>query len=597
MMMTSKLKLRRATTVAAFVIAVVLATASFAPTQSGNLQRAPLNAAFVAYMNQGGQPLVTGDGHYLGAIPSPLDLSHLKGQQVFSPRAVTLPPSYDLRTLGRVTSVKNQLSCGSCWAFAAMGSLESILLPGGTWDFSENNLKNLHGFDWSPCAGGNGEIATAYFGRWSGPVDEALDPYQPTDINTSPPGLSPVKHIQNAIYIPPRASPTDNDTIKQAVMTYGGVEVYLYYNSSYYNSSNYAYYDPNPDAINHAVLVVGWDDTFDKSKFNTAPPANGAFIIKNSWGSSWGQNGYFYASYYDGSLATGNPSFVFPGPETPSNYGRVYQYDPLGWVDSWGYGTDTAWFSNVFTAFATENLTAASFYVASANSPYTVSVYKAVSTNPGTGTLAGSTSGTAASPGYLTVPFGSPVSVTSGSKFAVVVKLQTPGYVFPIPAEEKIPGYTSAASASPGQSYVSGDGTSWEDITSYEATANVDVKAFTAWAPPAGAALNITMNASSYSNGQTVTATEFRLVNPGPATPAEVKVWFDVPGLAPISLFNLGADGSFVVPAGFNHDFGPMNLFVVVAALPRGNYGFNSRLINPTTAALISEDLNPFTIQ
>ena len=57
-----------------------------------------------------------------------------------------------------------------------------------TWDFSENHLKNYHGFDWGPCDGGNVDISTAYLARWAGPVDELDDPYRDWDDRPSPGG-------------------------------------------------------------------------------------------------------------------------------------------------------------------------------------------------------------------------------------------------------------------------------------------------------------------------------------------------------------------------------------------------------------------------
>lgn len=109
--------------------------------------------------------------------------------------------------------------------------------------------------------------------------------------------------------------------------------------------------------------------------------------------------------------------------------------------------------------------------------------------------------------------------------------------------------------------------------------------------------LLITMNKASYSNGDTIAATVFRLQNLGLAVASEVKVWLGVPGIDPIGVFNIGSDGSFMIPAGFDHDFGPFTLGTVTAALPRGTYEFSSRIIDPVTGIVWSEDLNPFMIQ
>ncbi len=445
---------------------------------------APLNPAFLEYLRELQAPIVRSlavDGHLLGFIPSPLDLSHLAGQSMLPAQKILAAPSfYDLRTQGKLTPVRDQEDCGSCWAFGTYGSLESNLLPGETWDFSENNLKNTHGFDIGHCAGGNGDLSTAYLARWSGPVMEADDPYN-AESDVSPSGLTTRKLIQEVIIVPDRAGSSDNENIKQAIMAYGGVMTAMYMNeSTYYDSNNYAYYYNGSSNSNHAVVIVGWDDNFDRNRFPSVPPGNGAFIIRNSWGTGWGENGYFYVSYYDSNI--GKSNYVFNGAEPTTLYHRVYQYDPLGWINDIGYtGSNTAWFANVFTAVESEALVAVSFYTASPNSTYALYIYTGVASGPTSGSLAGSQTGTIPSVGYHTVSLAVPAPLTSGEKFSVVVKLTTPGYNYPVPVEQPIKGYSSQATSNPGESYISGDGNSWSDVTSISwcAQCNVCLKAFT----------------------------------------------------------------------------------------------------------------------
>jgi hypothetical protein len=110
--------------------------------------------------------------------------------------------------------------------------------------------------------------------------------------------------------------------------------------------------------------------------------------------------------------------------------------------------------------------------------------------------------------------------------------------------------------------------------------------------------LEITMSAATYVNGATVTATEFRLKNLGSeAVEVELGVWLGIPGISPISILNLGADGSVTIASGFDQNLGPVSLFLVDASFPRGNYEFGSRLVDPVTKKFMSEDLNPFAIE
>ena len=112
------------------------------------LQQAPDNPAFLKYQQERVQQAAavkTVSGHGLGYIPSPVDFSYLKGRTPAHAHALALqalPSSYDLRTLGRLTPIKNQSPYGTCWAFATYSSLESTLMPAEERYFSVNNMAN-----------------------------------------------------------------------------------------------------------------------------------------------------------------------------------------------------------------------------------------------------------------------------------------------------------------------------------------------------------------------------------------------------------------------------------------------------------------------
>jgi C1A family cysteine protease len=392
------------------------------------------------------------------------------------------PAYYDLRILNRVTPVKDQDRLGTCWIFATYGSLESYLKPEESWDFSENSLKNLlivaspEGFDISPSDGGNHFKTTAYLARWDGPVAESDDPYSPYSI-TSSYDLSSQKHVQNVLFLSDRKDSLDNTEIKQAVQNYGAIYTSLYFNNTFYSPTNCSYYYNGSSGSNHGVDIVGWNDSFDRHKFSVIPPGDGAFIIKNSWGSNWGDDGYFYVSYYDSKIGTSNSCFMA---ESPDNYKFIYQYDPLGWTSALGYSNPSAWCANIFTAKSNEILKAVSFYTTDSNSTYELYIYTNSESNPinQLGSIF-SKNGTISKAGYHTIPLNSGVQLKAGQKFSIVLKLTNPEYNYPIVIEKPISRWSSKAKANTGESFISSNGITWTDITTYYSNTNVCVKAFT----------------------------------------------------------------------------------------------------------------------
>jgi len=362
-------------------------------------------------------------------------------------------------------------------------------------------MKNLAGFDLTCEDGGNQQMATAYLARWggsmqSGPVTTACDPFnQDSCADTS---LSSVQqHVQNVLFLPYRTSATDNNNIKWALENYGSVYATMYIdsNSSNYNSNTAAwYYRGSPTLDDHAVTIVGWNDSYPASNFASHPPGPGAFIVKNSWGTNWGQNGFFYVSYYDTQFATSNvingqqwaePPTVFTAQPT-TNYNTNYQYDPLGWVSSVGEGGSTAWGANVFTATSNQSLSAVSLYAGSVSTSYAIYVYTNPTTGPVGVTAYTGPTGTIALPGYYTIPLNTTVPLTAGQKFSVVIEITTPGSNEPIPVEITEPGY-STATGQPGQGYLSANGTSWTDATEVETNMSICIKAFATNVPSVGA--------------------------------------------------------------------------------------------------------------
>jgi C1A family cysteine protease len=505
-----------------------------------------------------------------GHRPAPYDLGYLRGVQAI-PSSVAMkaaPASYDLRTLGRLTPVRDQGGYGTCWAFASIGSLESGLLASNpaVWDFSEDNLVWNAGFVNTDKydSGGNSFMALAYLARWGGPVTESDDVYADGD---HPTGLTVQRHLSEVVFVPGRTSASDNDQIKSAVMAYGAVDVGMYWAAGYYNATTHSYRYTGSQYANHDVAIVGWDDAYAASNFVSPPPGDGAFIMRNSWGSSWGQDGYFYASYYDTAIGYDDYNMAFASAAPADDYQRVYQYDPLGYLPGAGpYSSGTTSSSaNVFTAAANEDLAAVGVYTPYPGCGYEV-LYAGTGGKPTSSALQSLTSGTMATAGYHVVALPTTVPLTSGQQFTVVLKLTVPdpSYHYYLPVERPVDGYSDATS-SPGQSYVNLNGAVWRDLTSFAGfgEANVCLKAFTTGVPRGTFSVNdkaaYTRFTAVQLRSSIVGATEMRFGDAG-------GTWSEWEAFATTKAWTLpSGDGAKTVEAEFRNANGTTSRFDAIS--------------------------------
>ncbi len=387
-----------------------------------------------------------------------------------------LPSSYDMRETDRVTVVRDQGKYGTCWAFAALSAVETSMMPEERLLLSPEHMSKNNSFNLDSEEGGEYAISIAYLASWQGPVLEKDDPYGDGKTNSN---LQAVKHLEEAIILKKK----DFYAIKNSVFRYGAVETSIYtmldgknISNSYYNSENCAYYYDGDEKANHDILIVGWDDNYPKENFSKEPAADGAFICKNSWGTDFGEDGYFYISYYDTII--GDIGVVYSKIGKKDNYDNIYQSDLLGWTGQLGYGSGEAYFANAYTAKSQETIEAVGFYSIDDNSSYTVYAVPKFNDVKDFSSKIEVASGELRYAGYHTVNLDNGIDVDAGQKYAMVVYINTPGIVHPIAIEYEADDRTANFDIEDGEGYISMSGNAWVSAEKKQ-ECNVCLKVFT----------------------------------------------------------------------------------------------------------------------
>ncbi len=376
-----------------------------------------------------------------------------------------LPSVFDLRSVGAVTPIKQQKG-GTCWTHGTMAAIESNLLISGVWKklsmngepaCSEYHLDWWNGFNkhrnddigeeakdskgLTVHVGGDYRVSAAYLSRGDGivlcPLDKEGKPDPTSWFKETPPYRDPAGkrfYVRDIEWFVMGDNLEGIDVIKRRIMAEGALGTA--YTAGRGTAKDFVHYQApdNPSKPNHAVAIVGWDDEKISGDKEKAAPKPGAWLIKNSWGTKKGDQGYYWISYYDkvccrdpemGAVSFRNIELM--------KYDHVYAHDYHGWR---GTLKDVNKAFNAYTAVAEHAIPSVSFYTAKDNVGYTVKIYRRFDNGKLEDEVA-SKAGSFRHTGFHTVDLERPVQLKANDRFYVCLDLTDGGQ--PIDRTSEIP--------------------------------------------------------------------------------------------------------------------------------------------------------------
>lgn len=339
-----------------------------------------------------------------------------------------LPMVFDLRLTNQLSDIRTQ-GTGGCWSSSTMITIEAWMrkMGYGNYNLSDRNLQLKHGFDDSRNTYGNHYMATAYFSRGSGPAERSRE--NDSTIFTSP----QIPYIlSGARYLP--GAP---NLIKQTIFDFGPVYSMLYFKRKEVDSVSHILNSPeNPlEHINHAVALVGWNDTMSTRL------GEGVWIAQNSLGEKFGDSGFFYIPYQDENILKHNA--IWPEWDTYSEDFTTLYYDTLGSFNTYGFNDSICYALVKLEVPEDCQLLRVASHINTPGTYVNFEVY--TDFNIENKLLSGKISQTeeylCVFPGYYTLDLEEKISLRKGNNIYIMARYNAPLYPDPVPVEQTIEDY------------------------------------------------------------------------------------------------------------------------------------------------------------
>jgi uncharacterized protein YjdB len=358
-------------------------------------------------------------------------------------RSSQIPSTYNSVDEGFVTSIKNQNPYGNCWAYAACSVAESYLIKKGMAssdiDLSEAHLNYYMYHNKGDKYENTDNDQTNVIGKYSftdvgadprmlqlamsnfGLASETIYPISKiTTMQGSKEDQNNTQYVMTNSNLLCQQAKGNESIIKQAILDNGSVLACYYDTSTAYKNSNY-YNSNEVNSFNHAISIVGWDDSYAANNFDNKPTRNGAWLIKNSWGTGFGNQGYFWMSYDEYSLGSVY-SYEFKNKDEEN----IYQYDGTNNALRYTLSSNTSTYANEFLVKRTnEELNAVSVGSATSNIPYKLEIYTNLTdiNNPTSGNCEVNQNGIIENDGINYIKLSKGISLKDNTYYSIVFTL------------------------------------------------------------------------------------------------------------------------------------------------------------------------------